>query len=416
MPRLMEKNQGDFCAFLSKKAERIFSAEPVDFFAANDYDESYGELFISAIMRERSVPFSWTATLTVTRPGTGAPPLRPPVCCAHNPSGRRFRPILPERTDDSMKRIFKTVDDHMTECTTLEKGCWVHLENPTKEEIDGLNTRFALDPTYLAAALDEEESARIEHDPDKGQTLIIVDIPYVESEGSGYVYSTIPLGIVLVDDIIITVCTRDTPIINDFTEERIRNFWTFKRTRFILQLLNRNASRFLAYLKQIDKASMHVQEKLEKSSRNQELIQMMKLEKSLVFFSTSLKSNEMVLEKLMRQTNILKQFPEDTDLLEDVIIENKQAIEMCAIYRDIMSGTMDAFASIISNNLNITMKVLTSLTAVLSVPTIIASLWGMNVGGIPFANSSFGFWAVLGIAVLAAVVSFVFMYKKQMFR
>ena len=315
-----------------------------------------------------------------------------------------------------MKRIFKTVDDHMTECTSLEKGCWVHLENPTKEEIDGLNTRFALDPTYLAAALDEEESARIEHDPDKGQTLIIVDIHYVESEGSGYVYSTIPLGIVLVDDIIITVCTRDTPIINDFTEERIRNFWTFKRTRFILQLLNRNASRFLAYLKQIDKASMHVQEKLEKSSRNQELLQMMKLEKSLVFFSTSLKSNEMVLEKQMRQTNILKQFPEDTDLLEDVIIENKQAIEMCAIYRDIMSGTMDAFASIISNNLNITMKVLTSLTAVLSVPTIIASLWGMNVGGIPFANSSFGFWAVLGIAVLAAVVSFVFMYKKQMFR
>ena len=164
-----------------------------------------------------------------------------------------------------MRRIFKTVDDHLTECTTLEKGCWVHLQNPTREEIDGLNTRFALDPTYLAAALDEEESARIEHEGD--QTLIIVDIPYVESEGSGYIYSTIPLGIVLVDDIIITVCTRDTPIIADFTQERVRNFWTFKRTRFILQLLHRNASRFLAYLKQIDKSSMHVQEKLEKSSR-----------------------------------------------------------------------------------------------------------------------------------------------------
>lgn len=315
-----------------------------------------------------------------------------------------------------MKRIFKTVDDHMTECTTLEKGCWVHLQNPTKEEVDGLNARFALDPTFLAAALDEEESARIEHDPEKGQTLIVVDIPYVESEGSGYVYSTIPLGIVLVDEIIITVCTRETPIINDFTEERIRGFWTNKRTRFILQLLHRNASRYLAYLKQIDKASMHVQEKLEKSSRNQELLQMMKLEKSLVFFSTSLKSNEMVLERLMRQTNILKQFPEDTDLLEDVIIENKQAIEMCAIYRDIMTGTMDTFASIISNNLNITMKVLTSLTAVLSIPTIIASLWGMNVGGIPFAASPFGFWIVVGISILLAIVSFIFMYKKQMFR
>lgn len=315
-----------------------------------------------------------------------------------------------------MKRIFKTVEDHLIECTTLEKGCWVHLQNPTKEEVDGLNARFAIDPTFLAAALDEEESARIEHDPEKGQTLIVVDLPYVEAEGSGYVYATLPLGIVLVDEIIITVCTRETPILNDFTEERIRGFWTNKRTRFILQILYRNASRYLAYLKQIDKASMHVQEKLEKSSRNQELLQMMKLEKSLVFFSTSLKSNEMVLERLMRQTNILRQFPEDTDLLEDVIIENKQAIEMCAIYRDIMTGTMDTFASIISNNLNITMKVLTSLTAVLSIPTIIASLWGMNVGGIPFAQSPAGFWIVLGIAAVLAVISVLFMAKKKMFR
>ena len=312
-----------------------------------------------------------------------------------------------------MRRIFKTVDDHLIECTTLEKGCWVHLQNPTKEEIDGLNTRFALDPTYLAAALDEEESARIEHEGD--QTLIIVDIPYVESEGSGYIYSTIPLGIVLVDDIIITVCTRDTPIIADFTQERVRNFWTFKRTRFILQLLHRNASRFLAYLKQIDKSSMHVQEKLEKSSRNQELLQMMKLEKSLVFFSTSLKGNELVMEKLLRQESVLKRFPEDTDLLEDVIIENKQAMEMCAIYRDIMSGTMDAFASIISNNLNITMKVMTSLTMVLSVPTNIASLWGMNVQ-VPFADTSLGFWFVILLSVVCGLIAFLFMYKKRMFK
>ncbi len=312
-----------------------------------------------------------------------------------------------------MRRIFKTVEDHLIECSTLEKGCWVHLQNPTKEEIDGLNTRFAIEPTYLAAALDEEESARIEKDGD--QTLIIVDIPYVESEGSGYLYSTIPLGIILVDEIIITVCTRDTPIIADFTEERVRNFWTFKRTRFILQLLYRNASRFLAYLKQIDKASMRVQDQLEKSSRNQELLQMMKLEKSLVFFSTSLKGNELVMEKLLRQESVLKRFPEDTDLLEDVIIENKQAIEMCAIYRDIMSGTMDAFASIISNNLNITMKVLTSLTVVMAVPTIISSLWGMNVA-VPFENSGVGFWIVLGITIICALLAFFLMYKKRMFK
>ena len=312
-----------------------------------------------------------------------------------------------------MKRIFKTVEDHLIECTTLEKGSWVHLLNPTREEVEGLTTRFHLDPTFLAAALDEEESARIDHDPDKQQTLILVDIPYVETEGSGYVYSTIPLGIVLGDEVIITVCTRDTPIISDFTEERIRNFWTFKRARFILQLLHRNAGRFLSYLKQIDKSSMLVQEKLEKASRNQELLQMMKLEKSLVYFNTSLKGNALVLERLMRQ-DVLKRYPEDTELLEDVIIENKQAIEMCSIYRDIMSNTTEAFASVISNNLNITMKMLTSLTALLSIPTIIASLWGMNVP-VPFAGSPWGFWAVLGLAAVMAIIAAIFMIRKKMF-
>ncbi len=313
-----------------------------------------------------------------------------------------------------MRRIFKTVEDHLTECTTLEKGVWVHLQSPTREEIDGLTTRFNIDPTFLPAALDEEESARVEYDPDRQHTLIIVDIPYVETEGSGYVYSTIPLGIVLCDEVIITVCTRETPIISDFTEERIRGFWTYKRTRFILQLLQRNAGRFLSYLKQIDKASGLVQEKLEKASRNQDLLQMMKLEKSLVYFNTSLKGNAVVMERLMRQ-DVLKRYPEDTDLLEDVIIENKQAIEMCTIYRDIIRNTTDAFASIISNNLNITMKTLTSLTALLSIPTIIASLWGMNVA-VPFAGTGWGFFAVLGIAGVTALLAAIFMAKKNMFR
>ncbi len=310
-----------------------------------------------------------------------------------------------------MKRIYLTVDDHLTEINTLEKGCWVHLQNPTREEIDGLNARFALDPTYLQAALDEEESARIERDGD--QTLIIVDIPYVEAEGNGYSYTTIPMGIIMVDDVIITVSTRESTIITDFTEERIRGFWTFKRTRFILQLLHRNASRFLTYLKQIDKASGLVQKRLEADMRNQELLQMMKLEKSLVYFSTSLKGNEMVLERMMR-TDMLRKYPDDSDLLEDVIIENKQAMEMCAIYRDIMSGNMDAYASIISNNLNIVMKILTSLTVIMAIPTLFASLWGMNVG-VPFQQNPFGFWIVLGLALVASTGAFVILWKKKMF-
>ena len=310
-----------------------------------------------------------------------------------------------------MKRIYLTVDDHLTEINTLEKGCWVHLHNPTREEIDGLNARFALDPTYLQAALDEEESARIERDGD--QTLIIVDIPYVEAEGNGYSYTTIPMGIIMVDDVIITVSTRESTIITDFTEERIRGFWTYKRTRFLLQLLHRNASRYLSYLKQIDKASGFVQKRLESDMRNQELMQMMKLEKSLVFFSTSLKGNEMVLEKMMRM-DMLRKYPDDSELLEDVIIENKQAMEMCSIYRDITSSTMDAFASIISNNLNNVMKLLTSLTVVLTVPTIFASIWGMNVP-VPFQNNPFGFWLVIGVTLIGSLAAFLILWRKKMF-
>lgn len=316
-----------------------------------------------------------------------------------------------ERQVFIMKKIYKTVDEHLTAYPTLEKGCWVHLQNPTKEEIDGLNKRFALDPTFLPAALDVEERARLEHDKD--QTLIIVDTPYMEAEGGGHVYSTIPLGIVLVDDVIITVATVETSIITDFTEERIRGFTTDKRLRFILQLLYRNAAMFLSYLRQVDKASMIVQEKLEKSLRNQELLQMMKLEKSLVFFSTSLKGNEVVLEKMMRLEPI-RQIPEGGDLLDDVIIENKQAMEMCTIYRDILSGTMDAFASVISNNLNIVMKVLTSLTVMLSVPALFAAFWGMNVA-VPFGNSPHGFYLVLGMSVLSALVAFILLWRRKMF-
>jgi len=310
-----------------------------------------------------------------------------------------------------LKRIYLTVDNHLTEINTLEKGCWVHLHNPTREEIDGLNARFHLDPSYLQAALDEEESARIERDGD--QTLIIVDIPYIDSEETGVAYTTIPMGIIMVDDVIITVSTRESTVITDFTEERIRGFWTFKRTRFLLQILQRTASRYLTYLKQIDKSSQFVQKRLEKDMRNQELLQMMKLEKSLVFFSTSLKGNEMVMERMLR-TELLRKYPEDSELLEDVIIENKQAMEMCSIYRNIISSTMDAFASIISNNLNIVMKILTSLTVVLSIPTLFASLWGMNVG-VPFQNNPYGFWIVIAITVVASLAAFTVLWRKKMF-
>lgn len=225
-------------------------------------------------------------------------------------------------------------------------------------------------------------------------------------------YSTLPLGIVLCERGIITVCLRETTIIEDFMNGRVRTFSTKKKTRFLLQLLYRNASKFLQYLKQIDKASSVVENELHKSMKNRELIQMLRLEKSLVYFSTSLKGNELVLEKLLRSTAITR-YPDDEDLLEDVIVENKQAIEMCTIYRDILSGTMDAYASVISNNLNIVMKLLAAVTIILSIPQVIFSLFGMNTG-IPWEGSVAGFWYVIALSVVLTVGVTVYMWRKKM--
>ena len=264
---------------------------------------------------------------------------------------------------------------------------------------------------FVVAALDEEETARLDYED--GSTLIIVDIPIVVPASGSFLYDTVPLGIIITEDNIVTVCLEETTLIEDFWNKRVRNFDTCKRTRFVLQMLYKNASKYLQYLRQIDKASTQVERALHKSMKNRELIQMLKLEKSLVFFSTSLKSNEVVLEKILKG-NLIKKYPDDTDLLEDVIIENKQAIEMCNIYRDILSGTMDAFASIISNNLNIVMKLLAAITIVMAIPTMFASFWGMNVP-VPFGDNPLGFVIVLGISLAVAGVVALFLWKKKMF-
>ncbi len=285
------------------------------------------------------------------------------------------------------------------------------MTDPEDAEVAAVSKELGLEEDYLRAALDEEESPRVESDD--GQTLIIVDMPTVQPEGRTFVYNTIPLGIIYFERGIVTVCLKESSILENFMEGRVRGFSTVKKTRFLLQLLYRNASRFLQYLKQIDKASMLVENELHKSMKNRELIQMLKLEKSLVYFSTSLTSNEVVMEKLLKIEDV-KKYPEDTDLLEDVIIENKQAIEMCNIYRDILSGTMDAFASIISNNLNIVMKLLASVTIVLSIPTMVSSFFGMNTG-VPWEGSPFGFWIVLAIAFGLSGLVAILLWRKKMF-
>ena len=309
-----------------------------------------------------------------------------------------------------MITIYLSDGGRMLEQDQICPGAWIHLCDPSEKEVGRVCAQLHIDPDLVRAPLDEEERSRIEQEDD-GQTLIIVDTPTVQTEGHSFVYSTIPFGIILTQDNVVTVCLRENALARAFMEGLVKGCSTKKFKRLALQMLYRNASLFLFYLRQVDKASTRVENELHISMKNKELIQMLGLEKSLVYFSTSLKGNEIVLEKLLRM-DFVKDYPDDTELLEDVIIENKQAIEMSNIYRDILSGTMDAFASVISNNLNIVMKVLAAVTIILTIPSIIFGLWGSNVP-VPFESSPYGFFAIIGIAALCTAVAVVVMVRKK---
>jgi magnesium transporter len=311
-----------------------------------------------------------------------------------------------------MLDIFKTIDDTLFTLEEIEEGAWINLVAPTEDELDFIEETLNVDHDFLRAALDEEESSRIETENE--QVLILVDTPYVERTDDHIIYETLPMGIVLTENNIITVCLKSSIVLDQFEKNSIRSFFTFKKYRFLYQILYKNAQRYLLYLRQIDKMSNDVEKQLHQSMKNKELFQLLDLEKSLVYITTALKANEIVLEKIMR-INIIKKYSEDEDLLEDVIIENKQAIEMANIYSGILSGTMDAFASIISNNLNIVMKLLTSITILMAIPTMFASFYGMNVDHIPFANTEFGFWIVVTMSVITATIVGFTLAKKKLF-
>ena len=313
-----------------------------------------------------------------------------------------------------MIRIFKTEDGTIHEKKEMQPGSWIALTNPTASEIMDVADACRIDPDHLKAPLDEEERSRIEAEDE--YTLILVDIPSIEERNGKDWFVTIPMAIITTKDVLITGCLEETPILSSFMDGRVRDFHTFMKTRFILQILYKNATQYLQYLRIIDKKSEVIESKLHQSQKNEELIELLELQKSLVYFTTSLRSNEVVLERLLKIDKI-KKYPEDTDLLEDVIIENKQAMEMTSIYNGILSGTMDTFASVISNNLNIVMKFLATVTIVMSIPTMVASFYGMNVlpKGMPFADSPYGFWIVLGFAVaLSLIVAYIF-NKKDLF-
>lgn len=313
-----------------------------------------------------------------------------------------------------MIKIFKSSEKETSQIEEYEEGCWVAMTNPSAEELKEVSERYHIDADDLRAALDEDERSRIEEED--GYSLVIVDVPMIEERNDKDWYGTIPMSIIKCDDAIITVCLEDTQVLTAFMDGRVRDFYTYMKTRFIFQILYRNATLYLNYLRIIDRRSDVVEQKMHESTRNSELIELLELEKSLVFFTTSLKGNELVLERLLKSGNI-KRYPEDEDLIEDAITENRQAIEMANIYSGILTGTMDTFASIISNNQNMVMKFLTTVTIVLSVPTMIASFYGMNVNlnGMPFAGSKWGFLIVIGISVLISGIVALIFRKKDLF-
>ncbi|NTW71432.1 MAG: magnesium transporter CorA family protein [Eubacteriaceae bacterium] len=310
-----------------------------------------------------------------------------------------------------MIKIYKNEGKKLVELQEFEDGAWINLSMPNSTELNRVSEYLNVDISNLRAALDEEERSRIEIEDDC--ILIIVDVPIVTLENDINKYSTLPLGIILTNENIVTVCLQEIPVFKDFILGRVKEFYTVKKTRFILQILFKNASYYLNYLRHIDRMSSTVERELHKSLKNRELIELLELEKSLVYFSTSLRGNEIVLEKMLK-LDAIKKYPEDTDLLEDVIIENRQAIEMANIYSNILSGTMDAFASVISNNLNMVMKFLTSVTIVMAIPTIIASLFGMNVP-VPLSSNPYAFPLIFMITIGVSALVAIYMMKKKLF-
>ena len=290
---------------------------------------------------------------------------------------------------------------------------WLHLSNPTDKEIEFISKTFNVEENLIKSSLDDEERPRIDYE--NNSTLILTDIPITEEDEDQnlYTYSTIPFGFINTGKTIITICLSETSIVNDLIYGRfIRGINVHKKSRFLLQLQYTISKKYIQYLSQVDKASQRIKNELEKSTKNKELIEMMNLEQSLVYFSTSLRSNLIVVEKL---TKIIEMFDEDKELLDDVIIENKQAIEMANIYRDILSGTMDAYASIISNNLNVVMKVLTSITLILAIPALFAAFWGMNTK-VPFQGKEWGFWVVIALSLVCSIVLAIVLWKKKLLK
>ena len=331
-----------------------------------------------------------------------------------------------------MLKIYKSLETGPLQelsLKTLESGAWINIVDPTPYELKVVGNLTEVEPDFLRSALDDEERSHIDIEDDS--VMILTNVPVVRDEGS---YDTLPLAIIVTEEYIITVCLEETPVLSYFNEKSARFFRTFKKTRFLLlkqdyikrllrflfQILYRSATFYLRYLRQISKQSDEIESKLRHSMKNREILKLLELQKALTFFNASLRSNGAVLEKLMRLRTttsmqpMLKYYEEDEDLLEDVIIENKQAREMVEMYSKILARLADTFSSIMSNNLNQVMKFLAAVTILLAIPTVISSFFGMNVP-VPMAENSNGFFFICVLAGSLAAFCGLLLWRRDMF-
>ncbi|HBM15059.1 MAG TPA: magnesium transporter [Lentisphaeria bacterium] len=308
-----------------------------------------------------------------------------------------------------MINIYKKADDSLQEISSIEKDCWINAIQPNFVELNEISKVLDIPEEFLTDPLDIDERPRIEIEDE--HILIILRIPFYDKEHPQNPYSTIPLGIVLSEETIITICSIETEIINTFLDRKIKNFSLKNREKFIFLIFLRTAILYLKYLKQISNMTNDFEKELQVSMKNQELIKLMDLEKSLVYFSTSLRANEIMIGRLAASKKF-KISSDDRDLLEDVWVEYRQAIEMANVYSNILSSMLNAFSSLISNKLNSVMKFLASVTLVLMLPTLVASIYGMNIP-LPMQESPYAFIFTMTISIiLAGTAAAIFLRKK----
>ena len=312
-----------------------------------------------------------------------------------------------------MIAMYKTDDRIIREIEAYEPGAWINLTALTLEECADISEQFGMDIADVRAALDDEESSRISIEDT--YTLVLVDIPSAEVRNNRHSYTTIPLGILMTEEVVITVCAEETAVLRTFVEQRVREFSTKKQMRFTYQILYNACMVYQSLLRSIDHKRTEIEERIDQNTEDVDLIDLHELESNLVYFATSLRANGVVLDRLSRYGN-LRKYNEDLELLEDVVIENKQAIEMTQIYRDIIKGTRALMSTVINNRLNNAMKYLAAITIVMSIPTIISGLWGMNVSGkwMPLSNTPFGFGILCMVTLAICIVAMIILKRRKM--